>query len=53
MPYKTIEKDFPEYAKKHESHMHELREKSKEHEKKMLNHIMGTKEETKLEIDYD
>ena len=43
MPYKTIEKDFPEYAKKHEPHMKKLREE-----------LMGEKhkeEEEDIEVD--
>ena len=42
MPYKTIKKEFPEYGH-HESHLHELREKSKENERKMTEHIRGHK----------
>jgi hypothetical protein len=50
MQYKTIKKEFPEF--KHEEHMHELREKHKENEKKMTKHLMG-ENQNKLEIDYD
>jgi hypothetical protein len=53
MPYKTIEKEFPEYNRKHESHMHELREKHKHGDKKMTEKLMGEIEKTKLEPDYD
>ena len=53
MGYKTIKEDFPEYAKKHELHMHELREKHKENEKKMTARLLGSKEDKKMEADYD